>query len=204
MSIYVTNELCCFELLDERFHDNLDELSKEISKISSFFGYKSFPDELKLKIYECSTNKFYSQMKLFPKNQSEYIISFTCNANHIFILNFKYVSSKYSFSEYNRFIIHECIHVLQLYYSMIHPSKCIWLYESVACYLANQKQLFMSNKCIKWDDFVNDFYHIENCYALAYNYGCLIFDFFGLNILDVIRKPFDYTYELKSIYNNYT
>lgn len=203
MSIYETNALCSFELLDEGFYLCLDDLSNKISKISSIFGYKSFPDELKLKIHECTTNEFYNKFDLFSKNYSKYIISFTCNANQIFILNYKSIRHIYSFSEYTRFIIHECIHVFQLYYSMIPPSKCIWLYEAVACYLAKQKKIFKPNKYINWNEFVNKFYHIENCYALAYNYGYLTFNFFGSDILDVIKKPFDYTHKLKNIYDNY-
>ena len=203
MIIYETNALCSFELLDDKFYAYLDELSNEISKISSIFGYESFPDELKLKIHECTADEFCNKLDLFSKNFSKHTISFTYNANQIFIMNYKCLRHMYSFSEYIRFIIHECIHVFQLYFSMIPPSKCIWLYEAVACYLAKQKKIFKSNKCINWDEFVNEFYYIDNCYALAYNYGYLIFDFFGSDILDVIKKPFNYTHKLKDIYDNY-
>lgn len=41
MSKYETNALCSFELLNEIFYVCLDELSNEISKISSILGYES-------------------------------------------------------------------------------------------------------------------------------------------------------------------
>lgn len=192
------NALCV--LSNFQFYLNFNSLFEKIISVANFFGFQLFLDEFKIKIQICSELDFNQKKNKFQMNDSEDLIAFTCNVNQIFVLEYEKIKNKYTFEEYEAVIIHECVHVFQAYFSRLSPKQYIWLYESVACHLAEQKKHYDLNKLVSWDTFINDFYNIDDCYGLAYKFGNIIFSHFGQDIFNVIKNPIKYIEQLKYIY----
>lgn len=195
-------DLCVLNTLGTMAYENWKSLSENIVSVAAFFGFRSFPDELKIKIHICSGEEFKQKKEELHMNVPDYVIAFTCNMNKIFILEYRNIKRWYSLNAYNAVIIHECIHVFQTYFSMIPSKQYAWLYESVACYLAKQKKTYNRMHKVLWETFTNDFYRINDCYSLAYNFGIEIFKQFGDEILRVIKRPEVYIVELMEVYNS--
>lgn len=195
-------DLCIVSITGTMPDENLKNLVENIVFVATFFGFKSLPDELKLKIRICSETEFKIKKEELHMNKLDQVIAFACDINNIFVLEYNVVNDWYSSNGYDAVILHECIHVFQAYFSMISPRKYIWLYESVACYLAKQNKSFNEKNRVSWKDFTNDFYSNCDCYGLAYNFGEAIFKRFGNEILRLIKKPEEYMIELMEIYNS--
>lgn len=195
-------DLCVFSTIGTMLCENRESLVENIVSVADFFGFRSLPDKLKIKIYICNGAEFRLKKEKSHINGLDQVIAFTCDVNNIFVLEYRYVNSRYSLNAYDAVIVHECIHAFQAYFSMILPRQYVWLYESVACYLAKQKKLYDGKKEISWETFTNDFYSINDCYGLAYNFGEGIFKHFGDEILKVIKTPGVYTDQLAEVYNS--
>lgn len=196
----IIDKTCIFEVF------NLEALKQErlyenIIAIADFFGIGDLPDELLIKIYICQEEEFLKKARLYIEDSSQ-VIAFTCDVNKIYVLEYECINDRYSINEYEALIIHECTHVFQAYFSMLPPEQYVWLYETVACYLAKQEKTYTGRNRVLWDDFVNDFYKIDECYGLAYIFGKEIFNCFGEEILNVLKNPEAYTDRLKWIYDS--
>ena len=196
------NDLCVISTTDIISDENLNNLVENIVFVATFFGFKSLPNELKLKIDICNETKFKIKKEELCMNELDQAIAFAYDINNILVLEYKAVNDRYSLNEYYAVILHECIHAFQAYFSMISPEKYIWLYESVACYLAKQNKSFSEKNRVSWEKFTNDFYSSDDCYCLAYNFGKTIFKRFGNEILRLIKKPEEYMIKLMEIYNS--
>ncbi len=195
-------DLCVFSTTGAMPFENRESLSENIVSVADFFGFRSLPNELKIKIHICNGTEFKHKKEESYMNEPYHVIAFTCDINKIFVLEYTDVSSGYSLNAYDAVIVHECIHVFQAYFSMISPGRYVWLYESVACYLAGQKNPYGEKKGVSWEAFTNDFYRINDCYGLAYSFGKEIFRRFGGEILRVIKTPGAYTDQLMGVYNS--
>lgn len=179
---------------------NKDELDRKIVSIANFFGIFYLPEYLKIKIYFCDEKKFNQKAEELKFNFFNEIKAFTTKVNHIYILKFYFLENEFSPQEYNSFLIHECVHVFQMYFSKLKPDTFIWLYEAVACYLADQNVICKSATKVPWEEFVNNFYYINNCYSIAYRYGKHLFEEFGNEILNVLRVPIKFDKILREVY----
>lgn len=69
-------------------------------------------------------------------------------------------------------ILHEIVHVLQRIATRVPPEQFIWLYEAVACYLAEQSaEISQSGNPVSWDTVKQNFYTVPGCYGIAYHLG---------------------------------
>ena len=206
MIYYQTDDLCIFSLISKEVYKNISKLSDEITAVSSFFGFQKLPQELKMHIHEFTLDDFQyiqqNNINVFSDSVNK-LLAFTYNVNQIYVLNYESIKHCYSVRDYISIVVHECVHVLQAYYSRVPTSSYIWLYESVACYLSHQKKEYVVNKIVPWQDFICKFYYIDDAYAIAYEYGSLIFDAYDSEILDVIKEPTNYSDELRLLYTNY-
>lgn len=196
------SDLCVFDTTGTVSYENGGDLSENIVLAAAFFGFRSLPDELKLKIHLCSETRFRLKKEELHRKELNQAIAFTCNINNIFVLEYKAVNDGYSLYAYDAVILHECIHAFQAYFSRISPGKYIWLYEAVACYLAGQSKKLNEKNRVLWESFTNDFYSSSNCYGLAYNFGEAIFKQFGDEVLKLIKRPEEYMTELRELYNS--
>lgn len=105
----------------------------------------------------------------------------------IYALSYSELSKKMSRSGYLRAIRHELIHVLQHLASRVPPHEMIWLYESLACVIAKQRQKLPISTS-DWFRFVTNFYAIPDCYAVAYNFGKALLDAYTLRDLMTLSK----------------
>lgn len=133
-------DLCVLSTAGTIAYENRESLSENILSAAAFFGFSSLPDELKIKIHICSEEEFKQKKEELNIDVPDFVIAFTCKINNIFILEYRNINRWYSLNAYNAVIVHECIHAFQTYFSMIPPKQYVWLYESVACYLAKQKK----------------------------------------------------------------
>ena len=195
-------DLCVLNTTSTMPYKNWKSLFENIVSVADFFEFRSLPDELKIRIHICNEAEFKHKKEESNMNKPNCMVAFTCDVNKIFVLEYRDINSRYSLNAYDAIIVHECIHVFQAYFSMISPRQYIWLYESVACYLANQKKLYNGKNGASWETFTKDFYRINDCYGLAYNFGKEIFKRFGDEILRVIKTPEAYTDQLVEIYNS--
>ena len=92
--------------------------------------------------------------------------------------------------------------ILQFYFSKIPSRQYVWLYESIACYLAGQKKKDNSLKIEAWDVFENDFYNMQDCYGVAYRFGEAIFRLYPNESLTIIKHPEIYKERLIEMYNS--
>ncbi len=97
----------------------------------------------------------------------------------IHVLHYSHVSAFCERKSYLKTIRHECVHALQLLASQVHPKNYPWLYESIACAVAEQKQI-IPETIPAWKTFVEHFYEIPGCYAIAYHFGCALLHRFSI------------------------
>lgn len=196
------NRLCTLELLDHQLYGHLGVLTEKIVDVANFFGFLALPDEYKIKLRECNEPEFRQVVRQVYIGQMDYIVAFTCDANRIYVLSYANIKDRYSLRSYIGFIVHECVHVLYAYFSRLPFNRYAWLYESIACYLAKQEKTYSFNEFVPWERFTDNFYIINECYALAYNYGRLLFDYFGEDILNALKNPLQSADKFMYVYNS--
>ena len=174
---------------------------KRIISVAGFFGYTYLPKEIRLHLHICDTDRFEKIKNTTNLVGMENVIAFTCNINHIYVTDYKTVEEQFNLSSYVAVIVHECIHVLQYYFSRISQNEYIWLYESIACYLSGQKETYNNYTDIKWDSFVREFYGVPNCYGRAYKFGEILFNAYPNSILNIIKSPQQYEKQLDRLFN---
>lgn len=193
-------DLCILSGSGAMPYEGREHLLENIVRIADFFGFRSLPDELKLAIHICGGAEFKRKKEESGVNIPDHAAALTCGVNQIFVLAYRAVSSAYSRNAYDAMIVHECVHAFQAYFSMAPPGQYVWLYESVACYLAGQIKPYNEKNRVSWEVFTNDFYGIHDCYGLAYQFGNEIFARFGDEIRRVIQTPGAYLDRLAKVY----
>ena len=181
--------------------EEFEILEHKIFRIAKFFNIRPLPDQYKIKVH------FLSHLEMENNQNSNKIsiqtdaIAYTFCTNEIFILKYEEVNKKNSKNEYISTFIHEMVHIFQSYFSKIPPNKCVWLYESVACFLANQNKKTLDLTPISWENFINNFYKFADCYKIAYKFGEKIFHNNSYDaILNILKNPFDNIEHLKKLY----
>lgn len=91
---------------------------------------------------------------------------------------------------YLKILRHECVHILQLLASQVRPTSFEWLYESVACAVAEQQQE-IREAVPSWETFSQCFYTIPNCYAIAYKFGVALLDHYTIPEMMRLSKSRD-------------
>lgn len=180
----------------------IDALVNKIFEVASLFGFSFLSDDLKIKLFICEENDFENKRKELSIQNSNVIVAFQCDINCIFVMKYHYLKQLYSKSEYVSVIIHECVHVLQFYYSRLPSKRYVWLYESIACYLAGQKPNRRRLGKVLWDNFKNNFYDMKGCYEVAYAFGEALFKLYSTEVLNIIKKPDFFENELRDVYNH--
>lgn len=200
----MVNELCFFNVDLSCCNLNWSVLYTSIANSAEFFGIYCLPEELKLKINICSEEEFHHKKVEMRLPQSNDALAFTCCVNCIYVLEYGQLSRnmvEMVEMDYHAIVVHECIHVFQEYYSMLPPHKHVWLYETIACFMARQTRAYTPERYPSWENFVTDFYSIDNCYGLAYQFGKHLFQCLPKTILlDVIRDPAPHMEALRLIY----
>lgn len=195
------NNLFTTNLTNQKF-PKYKSLDKKIKSVANFFGFSSLPEEYKIKIFFCNTEKMEFWKIKNKVSLPKFAQAYTISGNQIFILEYDCLKSKYSQNDYIAMIIHECVHVFQGYFSYISPIKYIWLYESVACFLAGQSNVSNQKDFEEWDVFISSFYSIKNCYGIAYNFGKKLIETNSRDfVLEILRNPIKHISYLKNLYN---
>lgn len=205
MDIMMKNKI--YDLITLDSMDNLpyeikDALSHKILEVANLFGFTYLRDDLKIKLFICEKSDFENKMKDICINSSEEIVAFQYNINCVFVLDYQNLNTKYSQAEYISVIIHECVHVLQFYYSKISSKQYVWLYESIACYLSGQKNKRDIIDIESWDVFESDFYNMKDCYGVAYRFGAALFQSYLAEAMVIIKYPEMYKERLIELYNS--
>lgn len=198
--IPIIDSICYLDLDDFIACAWLDnELILEIQNCARLFKIKQVPKDMIIVIHVLNEIDF--KQKKEKMNLDECVTAFTEGVKDIYFPNINGGDgSSIDYDLYKKQIIHECIHAFQAYYSLVTPSEYIWLYESVACYLAGQKIKRRSNNRVSWYLFVHSFYYLEDCYAIAYLYGKALFDSFGKDALVLLKQPQLYWNEFEQLY----
>lgn len=102
----------------------------------------------------------------------EYCVAFTTEKIHIL----KEVEKYNPQNDIMKIVIHEYVHFLQCYATGLSKTEYLWLYESIACYMAQQKRNVDCLPRTSWNTFKNNFYECPNNYDWAYRIGEYLFD----------------------------
>ena len=195
-------DLITSDSMDSLPYEIIDDLSHKIFEIASLFGFTYLIDDLKVKLFICEESDFENKRKDIFIENSDKIIAFRYDINSIFVMKYENLKKHYSQSSYISVIVHECIHVLQFYFSRIPSKQYVWLYESIACYLAGQITKSDRFKIESWEIFENDFYNMKDCYGVAYRFGEALFRLYPTEALKIIKYPEMYKERLVEIYNS--
>lgn len=177
-----------------------DNLEERIISVAHFFGFQFLPKDLKLHLQICNRDDFEKARVKTNLSKIRDMLAFTCNVNHIYVLQRDCLSEWVSDSSYAAIIVHECVHIFQLYYSRLPQKQYVWLYEAVACYLAGQKKDYVGAIGVSWQNFADNFYGITNCYGLAYAFGEQLFLQHNTIALEIIKDPKKYETILKNMF----
>ena len=203
MDIRMTTDIS--ELINVVSHERLASVEMEsaydrIISVASYFGIIQLPEDIRIHIHICDKAEFEDIRQGIGINIIDEAVAFVSDINHIYVIKYDCIKRFLSKSSYSAIILHECIHVFQLYYSKLPQSQYIWLYESVACYLADQKKQYDRRSEKLWDAFVNDFYNVPDCYGLAYDFGRKLFETYYDEVLSIIKYPEKYWERLVDLF----
>lgn len=176
-------------------------LSESIDSIAHFFGFSYLPEEIRIRLFICDQKNFEDVKQKTEFKETRSIIAFTYDVNRIYIMHYQAVKNSITKESYISIILHECTHIFQFYFSKLSQRKYVWLYESIACYLSGQKKQYKKLANYSWDSFVTDFYHMPDCYALAYKFGEALFRVYPSLVLDIIMWPDTYEDRLIELFN---
>lgn len=166
------------------------KIVEKIKSVCSFFGFVTFPQELKISIQFVNRDEF---ERIFLENSNEVsasksVAAITVDCNKIYVVDSHCTNEK--IESYSSIIVHERVHVAQMYYSKIKTSSCIWLYETMAVFLSGQKPLTNDFPKPTWETFTSNFYSHKYCYGAAYLFAKKLFDNYPKEqILSAIKYP---------------
>ena len=158
-----------------------DYIDERATHIASLFGINDFPEDFKICIHFLKSADF---IKLAEKYGflSKIANCYAISIDAIYIIEYTDISKKESKENYCKIILHEYIHILQHISTSLLPSKAVWLYESIACYLSGQETP-PPTSIPSWSLFESDFYSINDCYSIVYIFGKLFLDTVGIDTL---------------------
>ena len=144
--------------------------------LALFWKIPPIPDDCKIRVVFLEKVQF--EQQLISCGLETHKSIFAVTTDRIFIRKYSDLCGICSRKEYRKLVIHECIHMLQMYSTTLIPRNYIWLYESVACYMAGQKEESTEQNLSipQWKEFCTSFYTCTNAYYWAYKVGEYIFD----------------------------
>lgn len=182
-----TNSIFRIDTRRDQINDSILKcLNGRAIDLASAFGIHNLPSDLKLCIHLCEYEQF---IDLADRNgiRKQYNECLAFCSDAIYAIEYTYINEKQTESDYCKMILHECIHLLQQISTGLLPIKAVWLYESIACYLSEQKKIIPA--CIpSWHSFQTDFYSIKDNYAIAYILGKELIDNVGLERIIEIQN----------------
>lgn len=150
------------------------------------FGVYNLPSEFKICIHFCEYKQFIDLAdKAGILKQYKECLAFCSDA--VYAIEYTLIKARQPENDYCKIILHECIHILQHISTGLAPIKAIWLYESIACYLSDQKLDFPTH-IPSWYIFQSDFYLLKDNYAIAYALGKELIDNVGLEKIIEIQQ----------------
>lgn len=143
--------------------------------LALFWKIPSLPDDCKIRIVFLEKVQF--EQELVLRGLENHISDLAVTTDRIFIRKYSDLKTACSQTEYQQLVLHECIHMLQMYATTIMPGNHIWLYESIACYMAGQTGGCKKHSILipQWNEFCSSFYTCSNAYYWAYKVGAYIF-----------------------------
>ena len=175
-------------------------LQVKTSQDIAVFNVPNLPAEYHIEIEVLPYQDFISKMRnaKLPAIIHPHCIAYSDSSIHC--VDFASISKLISHEDYLKSIRHECIHILQHLTTKIQPQSAVWLYEAIACALAEQSTP-TPRTAPSWKDFVTNFYEHPNCYALAYTFGVKLLEYIAPTILAEQCKNFNFfTKECEAIY----
>lgn len=200
MSIIVANDLISIDSQECLSSADMGHLYEKIIPTARFFGFLKLPRDLKVHLKICNKEEFEKEKQITDFKDICDIVAFTYNINHVCVLRRDCLKDRVSDDFYDAVIVHECTHIFQLYNSRLPQNKYVWLYETVACYLAGQKKTYTGMASVTWKNFVDDFYNVSDCYGLAYVFGEKLFLACSEDVLKIIKTPDKYEILLKNLF----
>lgn len=166
----------------------LQWIGDALVNLAAFWEIPSLPDDCKIKIVFLEQAKF--KRELILSGLEKHISDFAITTDKVLVKKYTDVENILSPKEYQQIVVHECVHILQMYTTAIMPRNHVWLYESIACYMAGQDHVNVNRKeaIPKWNLFCSSFYSCSNAYYWAYKVGAYIFNHYNRKqILEICR-----------------
>lgn len=203
MKIKVEDIYCIEGLSVEEKKRLLNSLETKLLELASFWEISYLPVDCRIRIIFLNKQEFRTELmqRGIINHKNDYAIT----SDRILILKYCFVENKCSINEYHKVIIHECVHMLQMYSTAVLPGKQVWLYESIACYMAGQDEACNVDSVEKpaWELVCSSFYSITNSYNWAYRIGKYIFDNNSHERILEISKDSDLAYDIgKKVWDN--
>lgn len=154
----------------------LQRIGMALVSLALFWKIPSLPDDCKVRIVFVEKTQF--EQELVLRGLERHISDLAITTDKIFIKKHTDWDTICSQKEYQQLVLHECVHMLQMYASTTLPENHIWLYESIACYMAGQRGNCPAYSTLmpQWSKFCSSFYVCPNAYYWAYKVGAYIFD----------------------------
>lgn len=190
MQVVHENEIFCIESDYENMIQVSDLIDNRGTELAQKVGINRLPHEYKIRIQLMRKEKFEKEKSLFLKVKTD----FECYAFSTYCIKavaYEEIKSKIKMQAYCKMILHEVIHVLQHISTAIHPDSAVWLYESIACYLAEQFPDYDVLAFPEWKKIKEDFYAVRDCYSIAYLIGKYLFDTFTFDEVMNLSKEID-------------
>ncbi len=177
-------------------------LTETIQKDIARFKILSLPINNRIAINILSEEEFYKRRSLSSKKVEPFSSALAYVDSSIHAIQFPDISPFFSREAYLKMIRHECVHVLQLLASQVRPTSLEWLYESVACAVAEQQQV-IGEPIPSWETFSQCFYIVPNCYAIAYQFGIKLLDHYSIpEILQLSKSRDKCVTSCRQLYQN--
>lgn len=162
-------------------------LSHSAVKDAHLFNIPVLPSQLRIPLQILNMEDFKSQLEVAPHNEFGIRNCVAYTDSHVHVLSYQHLKEKIARTDYLKIIRHECIHVLQHLSSRVPPHELPWLYESVACAIAEQC-MNIPLKPPTWFSFTRHFYALPECYAVAYHFGKAMLNTYSLKDLIALSK----------------
>ena len=159
-----------------------------IKPLLEFWQIQALPDECRIDICFYDKKEFFKILHERHIGIENNIIAISDFQIHAITYNF--LNEHFSVEMYQKVLLHECIHMLQLYFSKVPFKEHIWLYEATACYMSKQEININPSSVPEWSSICNNFYSCENCYFWAYEIGKYLFEnHTNIQILEICKNP---------------
>lgn len=162
--------------------------SSSIKPLLNFWQIQVLPDECRIDI--CFYDKIEFDKILHDRQISIEDDIIAISDFQIHVLEYSFLDEHFTIEMYQKVLLHECIHMLQLYFTKVPFKEHIWLYESTACYMSKQEINVNPSSVPEWSSILNNFYSCQNCYFWAYEIGKYLFkNHTKQQILEICKNP---------------